>query len=140
MRDIKWYLSFDLQKLSWLCNANQTPMKIFMIILVRWNVTLEQMEVRLSVLKYLSTVFTSYHILYQWWNKIQLWTIHVPILFACNIWSVCGWFIWWRNGVGDRGIIVYTTIMPELCLRYHMFTNSCYTTYPKFTTNTTVHH
>lgn len=59
MRDIKWYLSFDLQKLSWLCNANQTPMKIFIIILVRWNVTLEQMEVRLSVLKYLSTVFTS---------------------------------------------------------------------------------
>jgi len=42
-------------------------------------------------------------------NKIQLWTIHVPILFACNIWSECGWFIWWRNGVGDRGIIVYTT-------------------------------
>lgn len=35
-------------------------------------------------------------------KKIQLWTIHVPILFACNIWSVCGWFIWWRNGVGDR--------------------------------------
>lgn len=65
MRDIKWYLSFDLQKLSWLCNAIQTPMKIFIIILVRWNVTLEQMEVRLSVLKYLSTVFTNYHILYQ---------------------------------------------------------------------------
>lgn len=65
MRDIKWYLSFDLQKLSWLCIAIQTPMKIFIIILVRWNVTLEQMEVRLSVLKYLSTVFTSYHILYQ---------------------------------------------------------------------------
>lgn len=56
---------FDLQKLSWLCNAIQTPMKISIIILVRWNVTLEQMEVRLSVLKYLSTVFTSYHILYQ---------------------------------------------------------------------------
>lgn len=25
-----------------------------------------------------------------------------------DVW-MCGWFIWWRNGVGDRGIIVYTT-------------------------------